>query len=303
MSSWLEILVGSLEAEGRGLLEAAPRIAAALLILGAAIWIGGILGRGVAALLDRGGLTPTHKVFFRRLTRWLVGLLGFAIALNLLGLSGAATGLLAGGGITAIVLGFAFRQIGENFLAGFFLAFSRPFNVGDLIQSGELEGVVRKIELRSTHIRTADARDIFIPNSRIFNEPLVNFTRDGLRRPSFTVGIDYADDAEAACRLLAETVGRVSGVLADPPPTATLSSLAPLYVEIEVAFWIDAFGLPAGRGLPQVRSEAMDDCRRALREGGYTPSSDVSSNVAVGGRAPLDVRLEGGAPRAGGAGG
>ncbi len=284
MTSWMDIVGESLRTEGRSLLAAAPRIVAALLVLGAAIWVGGIVGRGVAVLLERGGLTPTHKVFFRRLTRWLVGLVGLAVALNLLGLSGAAAGLLAGGGITAIVLGFAFRQIGENFLAGFFLAFSRPFNVGDLIQSGDLEGVVRKIELRSTHIRTADARDIFIPNSRIFNEPLVNFTRDGLRRPSFRVGIDYGDDAESACRLLAETAAGVPDVLAEPGPEATLATLAPLYVEIEVSFWVDAFGLAEGRGLPRVRSEVMDACRRALREAGHTLSSDVTSSVLVSGR-------------------
>ncbi len=297
MGSWLEILRESLEAEGLRLLAAAPRIAAALVVLAVSIWIGAILGRGVAVLLERGGLTPTHKVFFRRLTRWLVGLVGLAVALNLLGLSGAAAGLLAGGGITAIVLGFAFRQIGENFLAGFFLAFSRPFNVGDLIQSGELEGVVRKIELRSTHIRTADARDIFIPNSRIFNEPLVNFTRDGLRRPAFRVGIDYADDAEAACRLLEEAAAGVAGVLAEPRPAAALATLAPLYVEIEVAFWIDAFGLPEGRGLPRVRSEVMNACRAALHAGGFTLSSEVTSSVSVSGR------LGDGPPGGGGASG
>jgi small-conductance mechanosensitive channel len=66
-------------------------------------------------------------------TFWGVGLLGFALALNLVGLRAVASGLQAGGGITAVVLGFAFREIGENLLAGFLLAFSRPFKVNDII--------------------------------------------------------------------------------------------------------------------------------------------------------------------------
>lgn len=161
-------------------------------------------------------------------------LFGLIIALNLLGLRGAAASLLDGGGVTAVVLGFAFREIGENFLAGFVLAFSRPFEVGDLIQSEELLGEVRGIELRHTHIRTADGRDIFIPSSQIVNKPVVNYTRDGLRSPSFTVGIDYADDSERARQILLKIVQSTEGVLEIP-------ALAAQYVELEVVFWIDTF--------------------------------------------------------------
>jgi hypothetical protein len=70
-----------------------------------------------------------------------------------------------------ILWGFAFREIGENFLEGFFPAFSRPIDEGDLIQCADLRGVVRTIELRFTHIRSADGRDIFISSSRIFKSP------------------------------------------------------------------------------------------------------------------------------------
>jgi len=74
-------------------------------------------------------------------------LLGVLIGLNILGFYGLVTSILASGGITAVVLGFAFKDIGENFLAGFFMAFSRPFRTGDLIAS---EGLAIRIFGRPT---------------------------------------------------------------------------------------------------------------------------------------------------------
>jgi small conductance mechanosensitive channel len=287
----MEIFLESLTEEWHGLLRLAPRILAALVVVIAFYWIGRGLGRGIVHLLARGHLTGTHVSFFRNLTTWLLVLIGVILALNVLGLRTLAAGLLAGGGITAVAIGFAFRGIGENFLAGLFLAFSRPFNVGDLIQSGDLQGVVRGIELRHTHIRTIDARDIFIPSSQIYNDPLVNYTKDGLRRPSFTVGIDYADDSEEARRILFQAVLEVDRILKERQPGVTISALAPDYVELEVFFWIDTF--KEGVSLPQVRTEVMEKCRRALVREGFTISSNVTTNLEGASGAPFQVHLSG----------
>ena len=108
-------------------------------------------------------LKPT--LWANELSLWIAAFVGALLALKVMGFEGVAAGMLAGGGATAIVFGFAFRQIGENLLAGLFLVFSRPFRIGDLIQSGGLpEGTVEALDLRNTHIRTTDGRDIFIPN-------------------------------------------------------------------------------------------------------------------------------------------
>lgn len=153
---------------------------------------------------------------------------------------------------------------------------------------------MRGIQLRYTHIRTVDARDIYIPNAQIFNRPLVNYTRDGLRRPSFTVGIDYADDAERACRLLSAAARSVAGVLADPPPAASLVRLAPEFVELEVSFWINTFAMAPAvvvspnrqeQSMAGVRSHVMDACRRTLVDNGFTVSANVATNVALEGPA------------------
>ena len=118
----------------------------------------------------------------RRGLRGAFGLLGLVIGLQILGLTAVATSLLATGGLVAVVLGFAFREIGENFLAGLLLSFSRSFEVGDLIESAGHRGRVKEIDLRQVWLRSADGRDIFVPSAEVFRSVLVNFTRDGLRR-------------------------------------------------------------------------------------------------------------------------
>jgi len=285
----MDILVESLTEEWQSLVRLSPRLLVAMVIFAVSILIGRLFGKAAVHILARGNFKSTHRNFFRNLTAWLVAILGLILALNVLGLKGLAASLVAGGGITAIILGFAFREIGENFLAGFFLAFSRPFEIGDLIQSSDLQGTVKGIELRSTHIRTVDGRDIFIPSSQIFNNALINYTKDGLRRLSFQVGIDYANDSQKARQVLLKAVNDVEQVLHDPSPGANMSALAPQYVELDVFFWIDTF--KEGVNLAAVLNEVIEQCRRALMTGDFTVSANVTSNVALGSFKPVDVRL------------
>lgn len=280
---------------GADVVDAGPQVVAAVLIVAAAWFIGYVLRRLTGLLVRRTHLTTTHTQFFRSLVFWLVLLLGVSLALTTLGVDFALSSFLAGGGVAAIIFGFAFKEIGENLLSGLFLAFSRPFEVNDFIHSVSLEGEVQAIRLRHTHIRTADGRDIFVPNAQIFNKPLVNYTRDGLRRPVFRIGIDFRDDASRACRLLAEATATVEDVLADPPPRAILAAFTESFVELEVTFWMNSFARTRGvkartialeRDLLSVRSEVMDLCRRTLADNGFTFSSEVSTAITADADAP-----------------
>lgn len=257
----------------------APRIIATLIVLVAFYFLGSHLAKLVIILLRRASVREVHEAFFRALTITIALFFGLVIALNILGLEKLAVSILAGGGVTAIVLGFAFREIGENFLAGIFLAFSRPFKIGDLIRTEEIEGYVKDIELRYTHLRTEDGRDVFVPSSQLFSRPVTNFTKDGLRRINFSVGIDYSNDALEACNLLRNTTETVPGVLKEPKPAAYISALLPQYVELEVFFWIDVF--EKGKEVLKVQTDVMDRCRKALLDETYTVSADTTSNIAI----------------------
>lgn len=230
-------------------------------------------------ILDKTALASSNVNFFGKLIYTLIFLVGILIALNILGLSGVATSILASGGITAVILGFAFKDIGENFLAGFFMAFSRPFTNGDLIETEGVVGRVQNIELRHTHIRMANGCDVFVPSSQLLAKPLYNYTRDGLRRGSFTVGIDYRDDAEKACQILLDVVKNNSNVINNPEPVVQNTGLTPNYVELTGYFWIRVDVSKQEIFLANVKSELMDQVRMALVQNDFTFSSEVTTAV------------------------
>jgi small-conductance mechanosensitive channel len=277
----MELSAEALEAQGMQLIAFAPRLLAALLVLLAFVLLGRILTKALTAVLTRVSKQQVYDKFVRALIRLVCLYFGVIIALNIVGLEKLALSMLAGGGVTAIVLGFAFREIGENLIAGVFLAFSRPFSVGDLIHSEGIEGRVRSIELRYTHLRTDDGKDIYVPSAQLISKPLINYTKDGLRRFSLKIGIDYANDAKKACYLLLETTQQVVGVLEDPAPSTTISSLEPSYVELTVHYWQNLFDADIdGRRL---RINVFDGCRKTLLENGFTVSADTTSNIALSG--------------------
>lgn len=266
-----------------------PRVAIALLVILVAIR----MGRWAARLASRPfqSTTPTVQSFVARATEFGVAVLGFALALNVLGLGAFAAGILASGSIVAIVLGFAFQEIGTNLIAGVFLAFNRPFKTGDIIACDGFQGEVRTLDLRTTHIRNFDGRDIYIPNATIFTQTLVNYTIDDLRRKAFRVGIRYEDDAHAAIELLRAAVQQIRGVLTEPPPSAAIVELSASTVDLEVAYWVsmnDSIELRVQAG-----AAVMDACRRALLDGGYTVSANVATAVELSGSSsPQPVRVD-----------
>jgi len=287
----MDIVLQSLQAEWTRLLEITPRLALALLVFLLFSLVGRLVGRGVDGLLVRSTIPSRERALARRASSVLVGLFGLLVALHVLGLTGVATSLLATGGLAAVVLGFAFREIGENFLAGLFLAFDRSFGVGDLVESEGLRGVARAVALRHVHIRTAHGCDIFIPSSQIFKNPLQNYTRDGLRRTEFTLGADYAHDPEEVLDILRRTVNATRGVLLDPPAKAVIGDFAGGWVEYTVTLWVEVGtrrALGAADDLGAVRTACLTACHRALREREVVFSSEVSTSVALH---PVDVAL------------
>lgn len=256
-----------------------PRLLIAIIVVFIIYTLGKWLSKGMVRFLKRSSIPETYHEYFGKLIRIIGAFVAFVVFLNLIGYQTLAASLLAGGGLTAVMLGFAFKDIGENFLAGFFLAFSRPFTTDDVIETDGIMGQVQGIELRHTHIRTADGSDVFVPSAQLFTKPLKNYTLDGLRRGSFTVGIDYEDDAEKAAEILLEKTNATDGVLDSPGTTTEIKGFDPNFVNLEVFFWIRAKDQEANLAI--VRTRVMNNCRKALIEQNFTVSSNVSTSVEL----------------------
>ncbi len=261
------------------IVNSAPAIAVGIIVLIVFIIFGLLAGRGLKRLLGTRATSIKKLRLVTRLTRWFFYLIGIILALHIMGLTKAASGVLAAGGVLTVVLGFAFREIGENLLAGLFMSFSRSFEVGDLIDSNGITGVVKQINIRDIHVRTGDGIDIFIPSAIIFKNPLNNYTRDGLRRASFFIGVDYGNNPKEAQQLLLETTASISGVLKDPAVAVLFNEFADNYLKIEVQFWINTFSKKSNLGA--IKTEAMNECHRVLKEYGFTFSSEVSTSIEM----------------------
>ena len=244
-----------------------PRIFVAILIIVFSIFIASQLGRLVRGKLATRLSDPLVGIFITNLTRWLIILFGIMVALHIAGFSGVAAGLLTGAGVSAIIIGFAFKDIGENFLAGIMLAFNRPFNVHDTIKVKEFMGKVQALSLRNTHIKSSDGRDIFIPNSIIIKEPLINYTGDGLLRIEFIIAIDQNKNIDEGINVIKETLENEKDILQEDPFFVSVDEFIGDKINLKVFFWINSYDYR--KSIIVLRGKMMKKVKDALRRAGF----------------------------------
>lgn len=203
--------------------------------------------------------------FFRMLNMIILALLFIYI----IGFGNIAGSILGAAGLSAFVIGFALKDIGENFLAGVIMAFDRPFRLGDTIKTGDVEGTIRRLGIRDTHVKTFDGKDVYVPNGQILKNPLYNYTIDGFLRINFTIGVDYGSPIEKVRTIIIDTVKSIPGVLSkDKAPRTHVSDLQASTIEIECHFWIDTFD-KSYSGL-ELKSLAQSNSVAALAEAGIS---------------------------------
>ncbi|MDQ2770940.1 MAG: mechanosensitive ion channel family protein [Bacteroidota bacterium] len=241
-----------------------PRLLVAAVLL-AGVWLAASRLRSwLAGRLAAHSADPLLTNFLTQVGRWLLVLGGLLLALQIVGLSGVVGGLLGGLGLSAFLVGFAFKDIAENFLAGVILAFNRPFNINDSIQVKDLMGRAIELNLRTTRIKTYDGKDIYVPNAVILKEPVTNFTRDGFIRQDFVVGIDYDADVPGVMATILAQVRQEADVLKTPPhePFVIIETLATSTVNLKVFFWAESDEYR--RGVLELRSRIMNGVKAEL---------------------------------------
>lgn len=251
-----------------------PKALLSLIVLFLTFFLAGQFSRFVQKQLDQRIEDPLLAQFFARTVRWLIIISGLLVILRIIGLGEAAASLLAGAGITAFIIGFAFKDIGENFLAGILMAFKRPFRIGDTVETGSIVGKIKGLSLRDTHIKTFDGKDVYVPNGQIMKNPIINYTIDGFIRMDFDIGLDYESDLDKATRIIYQTLEKVSGILwEERPPNVVITSLGASAINLTIYFWIDTFDRTVS-GLA-VKSNAIREVVQALSKGGIYLPSDI----------------------------
>jgi small conductance mechanosensitive channel len=220
-----------------GFIETLPNLIVALVVFAAFFLLAGLLKRIVQRITRQANMPPTAQLVMGRLTRGLVILLGILVALPVVYPNFTAAQVIEVLGIGGVAIGFAFRDILQNFLAGILLFITQPFKIGDQIVVGSYEGTVQDIQTRATLIKSYDGRLVVIPNSDLFTQSVTVNTAFPTRRSEYDFGIGYGDDSELAKRLIVEAIDEVDFTLQNPRPEAFIVDLAPSAVNIRARWW------------------------------------------------------------------
>lgn len=169
--------------------------------------------------------------------RWMIIAFALLVVATIVFPSVKPADVLAAIGFGSVAVGFAFKDILQNWLSGLLILYRQPFRRGDQIRSGEFEGTVENVEARATLIQTYDGQRVVIPNTDIYTRAVTVRTAFPKRRIEYDVGIGYGDDVESACNVILTAVSAVDGVERDPAPEAFAWALDGSSVTIKVYWW------------------------------------------------------------------
>jgi len=212
--NYIETLRDQLQDMGEGFIESLPSLAIAIFIV-FLTWIVARFGARISDMIvGRTELRASLKTLIDTLVKlgvWLAGLFIAAIVV-MPGLTAAS--LLAGLGIGAVAIGFAFQDIFENFLAGVLIMLREKMRIGDVIECEGITGKVEHITLRETHVRKLSGELTVVPNSILFKNPVEILTDDSQRRHEVVVGVSYDTQLDRAAEVIRQAVEDVEDVLA-----------------------------------------------------------------------------------------
>lgn len=202
--------------------------------------------------------------FIIRVVKFTMIIIVFLICLKVIGLGKVATGIWGTAGVGAFIIGFAFKDIGEHFLAGFILAFNRPFRIGDTIEINGQRGKVIELNMRNTHIKTFSGKDVYIPNGIVIKNALTNDTIDGFIRNQFSIEIEKDADLALASDVILQELQKINGILSDEKSSSVwIDDITGNKVRLLVFYWLDTFDKSVDGGL--VRRKAIRSSLQALR--------------------------------------
>lgn len=256
-------------------LRSLPLVAIGLLLLSLTWLATKASARVSSSLLGRRAMSPLLRSVASRAIAVPVFLLGLYLVLRVSGLTRLAVTVLGGTGLLGLVIGFAFRDIAENFLASILLSIQRPFNKGDLIEVAGFTGYVQSVNTRSTLLMTQEGNHVQIPNATIYKKTITNLTANPKTRCEFGVGIGYDDSISHAQSVALQVLKVHPAVLDDPESLVLVDNLAAATVNLRVLFWMDI----AKHDRHKVRSAIIRLTKRAFDHEGISMPDEAREVV------------------------
>lgn len=273
---------------GRETIRAIPLILFAIVVLALAWFVMGLLKRAIQPMLVRRFQSPLLGAIAASAIAIPIFLIGVYLVLQVAGLTRLALTVLGGTGLIGLVVGFAFRDIAENFLASVLLSIRQPFARDDLIEVAGHHGTVQQMNTRSTVLMTFDGNHVLIPNATIFKSTIVNFTANPLRRDTLTVGIGYDDAVSEAQEIVARVLRDHPAVAATPAPMVLVESLGASTINLAAYYWYD------GKTYSEIktRSALLRLAKKALIDAGISMPDEAREVIFPNG-VPVEMQGDG----------
>jgi small-conductance mechanosensitive channel len=240
-----------------------------VIAFGLTLWISWLLARFVSFVLDhemfpRVRMAPGVPFALTSFTRYAILVVGFIAALAMLGFQLDRVVLLLSA--LGVGIGFGLQNVVNNFVSGVILLFERPIRIGDRVQVEDLLGVVAKIGIRASHVRTFDGSEVVVPNGDFLSARLVNWTlSDQKRRIIVPIGVAYGTDPERVLEILEGVARSHPEVLGDPAPEILFRGFGDSSLNFELRAWTESV-----RGWLAIQSDLAVGINRALAEAGIT---------------------------------
>lgn len=233
----IEDLKTEVESMASAFFKSLPNLTIALVILIVTLIAGRIVRAIVSAAMHRAHVRDALVTLARNLISIAAWIVGVAIAMTVIFPSVSPSDIIAGLGLTSVAIGFAFKDVFENFLAGVIILGREKLRIGDVIECEDVYGRVENILIRETHVRETDGELVIVPNSYLFKNPVNIETDRSLKRQELVVGVDYDTDMRKAKSVLQDALANCDSVEQSETMDVQCVSFGGSSIDFKLLWW------------------------------------------------------------------
>ncbi len=244
--------------------QSLPALVMAIVVLTIAGLAARLVRRMLARIADRSGLRPSLAELAQTAATVAIWVLGTLIAATIVFPSLTPASILAGLGIGSVAIGFAFKDVFENFLAGVLIMLRKQMRIGDFIACESIEGRIEEISIRDTFVRQPDNQLVIVPNSLLFKNPVTILTDKAIRRFELVCGVGYDENVDACGNLIRDAVANAIDLADGKAVDVFVREFNASSIDYTVRWWANS----QPRTLHETRDQAIRAIKKSLDDAG-----------------------------------
>ncbi|MGE0495928.1 MAG: mechanosensitive ion channel family protein [Vulcanimicrobiota bacterium] len=256
----LQIVFDSVTNMGKAFLATLPKLLIALGVVCFTWLVVRLATRAMEKAMDKVKMRDSLQDLFKKLAGGLIWSIGLMLAGSVVFPELTPAKILTVLGLGSVAIGFAFKDVFENFLAGVLILLREPFRLGDFIEVDGYVGKVEEVTIRDTHVRQSDGQRVVLPNAMLFKNAVTVITDLPVRRTTITCGVGYGEDVAKARQVIMDAVQACDQVLDDRPVQIYAREFGSSSIDFEVTWWTQS---PPG-AIRKSRDQVVEKVKRAL---------------------------------------